>query len=148
MSGTRQLFQPEAVEAHARGRAADDQGLDLREGRTAWAFRALLLALAVALAAGLTVRVDETARGPARAEGRTAVVDLPVAALPRLRPGQPVRLGDARGTVTSVGPPTARGDVAVVPVVVAFPSEAAPGTAVVRLHRRTLLALLTGRDDG
>lgn len=148
MSDDRPLFRPEAVEAHARGRGADDAGLELREGRTAWAFRGLLLALAVALVVALTVKVDETARGPARVSGRTAVVDLPVPALGRLRAGQPVRLGEARGTVSSVGQPVVRGDAAVVPVSATLDRDAADGTAVVRLNRRTLAQLLLGRGRG
>jgi hypothetical protein len=141
------LFRPEAVEAHARGRGADDEGLELREGRTQWAFRVLLLVLVLALAAVLTVKVDETARGPLHAAGATATVDLPVAALPRLRAGQQVRVGVVRGTVTTVGQPTARGDVAVVPVGTTLPSDVA-GTATVRLNRRTLAQLLMGRGRG
>lgn len=141
------LFRPEAVEAHARGRGGDDEGLELREGRTQWAFRGLLLALLLALGMVLTVEVDETARGALRADGATAAVDLPVAALPRLRPGQQVRVGAVRGTVTTVGQPTAQGDIAVVPVGTTLPPDVT-GTATVRLNRRTLAQLLMGRGRG
>jgi hypothetical protein len=146
----RPLFRPEAVEAHARGRGVDDEGLELKEERTTWAFRLLLLALAVAIAAGLTVRIDETARGRATVAGNTAVVDLPIGAFPRLKPGQQVRLHSARGEIAFVGAPQAgAGGVTTVPVTVNFTKgEVVPGEAEVTLSRRTLAELLLGRDGG
>lgn len=146
----RPLFRPEAIEAHARGRGVEDEGLELKEERTTWAFRLLLLALAVAIAAGLTIRIDETARGRATVAGNTAVVDLPIGAFPRLKPGLKVKLHSARGEVSYVGAPSAAaGGVTTVPVTVTFAEgEVVPGEAEVTLSRRTLAELLLGRGDG
>jgi hypothetical protein len=144
----RPLFRPEAVEAHARGRGVEDEGLELKEGRTAWAFRLLLLTLLGAIVLGLTVKVDETARGYARVAGREATIDLPVGALARVRAGQPVRLHSARGHVTFVGRPSAAGGVPIVPVLVTFESgEVVEGEATVTLARRTLAELLLRRGN-
>jgi len=148
---TRPLFRPEAIEAHARGRGTDDEGLELREGQTAWTFRLLVLSLVLAIAGGLTVKVDETARGPAHVAGDTAVVDLPVSAFPRLRPGQQVRLHDAKGTIVKISQqPFTKDGVTLVPVTVSFPEGGvSDGNATVRLSRKTLANLLLRRgDDG
>lgn len=146
---TRPLFRPEAIEAHARGRGVEDEGLELKEERTAWAFRLLLVLLVLAIAVGLTVKIEETAKGRASVtQGTAATVDLPVGAAPRLREGQLVRLGKAKGTVTKVLAPTSRENgVPVVPVLVAFDRSPDDGEATVRLSRRTLAELLLGRGD-
>jgi hypothetical protein len=149
----RPLFRPEAVEHHARGRT-ERRVLDLAERRTAWAFRVVMVAVVAALVAAVTVHADESARGSAtvRADGRSVTVLLPVGALRRLRPGLPVRVRVAghavEGRVSSVGAPVASGGSAVVPVVADLTGDAdagARGSAVVRLGRRTLAALLLGR---
>jgi hypothetical protein len=148
-TGTRPLFRPEAIEAHARGRGTDDEGLELREGQTAWTFRLLILSLVLAIGAGLTVKVDETARGPAHVAGQTAVVDLPVSSFLRLRQGQQVRLHDAKGTIVNISQqPFTKDGVTLVPVTVSFPEgDVHDGTATVRLSRKTLKDLLLRRGD-
>ncbi len=150
---TRPLFRPEAVEAHARGRSFDDdEGLDLKEGQTTWAFRLLILGLVVTVLAALTVKVEETARGNVVVSGGRTVVHLPITAAPRVARGQPVRLGDARGTVDRIGEPVAPtdgGDPFVPVVVKVTQGTAAEGEASVRLSRRTLASLLLkGRGNG
>ena len=103
--------------------------------------------------AGLTVQVDETARGYAHVPGagaRSAVVDLPVGALPRVRVGQPVQLHDARGKIVRIGQPSSTKEgVAIVPVFVdVTEGEVVAGEATVRLNRRTLANLLLRRNGG
>ena len=73
----RPLFRPEAVEHHLRGRATARQ-LDLRERRTTWVFRVLLLALAIGVLLAATIRVDNIVTAPAEvgADGRTVEVEL------------------------------------------------------------------------
>lgn len=144
----RPLFRPEAVEAHARGRGVEDEGLDLRENRTTWAYRLLVLGLLLAIVVGLTTKVEETAHGTAHVAGSTVRVDVPIGALSRLQEGQLVRLDDLTGRVAMVNNPTS--DAAgrpVVPVIVTFPADArpVPGEATVRLSRRTLAQLLLKR---
>lgn len=148
---TRPLFRPEAVEAHARGRGvADDEGLELKEGRTAWSFRLLLFALALAIVVAFTVKVDQTARGRAEVRGNSAVVLVPAGVLPRLRPGQLVVLNGAEGRVTRVptGDDAMAGEdgKAVVPVTATFAEAPAPGKATVVLSRQTLANLLMRRN--
>jgi hypothetical protein len=147
---TRPLFRPEAVEAHARGRGVDDEGLELKERRTTWAFRLLVLALVATIAAGFMVQVDETARGQATVAGRNAVINLPVAAGPRVRPGQPVTLNGVHGTIVDIRDPASNDSgVAVLPVLAYFPEgQLAEGEATVRLARRRLASLLLRRDRG
>ena len=144
----RPLFRPEAVEAHARGRGVEDEALDLRENQTTWAYRLLILGLALAIVGGLTVRVEETAHGKATVTGSNVVVDLPIGALARLREGQLVRLDGLTGRVEHINPPTSdRDGRPVVPVVVTFPPGSRPvaGDATVRLSRRTFAQLLLRR---
>lgn len=146
MTETRPLFRPEAIEAHARGRGADDEGLDLKEGRTAWSFRVLILLLVGAIVGTLLVNVDETARGKAEVAGSNATIELPVDAAPRLREGLTVTLNGARGTVTAISPETTtRGEKAFVTVLATFEENPVEGTASVRLSRGTLVSLLLGR---
>lgn len=73
----RPLFRPEAVEHHLRGRATTRQ-LDLRERRTTWVFRGLLVALAVGVLLAATIRVDNviTTAAAVGPDGRTVVVAL------------------------------------------------------------------------
>jgi hypothetical protein len=149
----RPLFRLEAIEAHARGRGVEDEGLELKEGRTKWAFRLLCLAILVTVLAGFTVSVDQTARGyarvPAGRSPRSAVVDLPIGALPRLAEGKTVRLHDARGKIVHIGQPssTKEGE-AIVPVLVDFTEgEVVEGEATVLLARQTLVDLLLRRNS-
>lgn len=144
----RPLFRPEAVEAHARGRAAGDEGLELREERTTWAFRGLLLALAAALVVAFTYHVDQTVRGPAVASGRTAVVEVPSGAVPRLRLGQQVRLGGANGTITTFEGSSLQGNVAVVRVRATFDEPVSSGEATILLSSQTLAELVRRRGNG
>lgn len=149
---TRPLFRQEAVEAHARGRSFDDdEGLDLKEGQTAWAFRLLIVGLVATVLAALTVKVEETARGRAFVSGGRTVVHLPIPAAQRVDVGQPVRLGEAQGRIDRIGAPVAPNDGTepYVPVVVRV-TEGQPrdGEATVRLSRRTLAnLLLKGRGN-
>jgi hypothetical protein len=53
----RPLFRPEAVEHHARARVGG-RTLDLKEKRTIWLFRGLLLVMLLAVLAAFVVRVD------------------------------------------------------------------------------------------
>ena len=147
---TRPLFRPEAVEAHARGRGVEDTTLDLKEHRTTWAYRLLILGLVLAILGGLTVRVEETARGKATVAGLNVVVLLPIGTLPRVEEGQRVRLDDLTGRVTVVGSPTSDdGGRPVVPVLATFPEGTRPvdGEATVRLSHRTLFQILVKRGD-
>lgn len=140
----RPLFRPEAVEAHARGRGADDEGLELREGQTAWTFRILILLLVLAIAVAFTVRVSETARGQAKVVGGRVVVELPVAAGPRINAGDKVRLGELKGKVSGIGGPvTHPNGVTVVEIFATFDEgNPTPGKATVELSRQTLADLL------
>ena len=142
---TRPLFRAEAIEAHARGRGADDEGLDLKERRTSWSFRILILLLVAVVSGTLMVNVDETARGEATVAGRNAVIALPVSSTPRLRPGLQVTLNGARGTVTAIQGTKTKGESAFVDVLATFDRDPVEGTASVRLSRGTLVSLLLGR---
>ncbi len=73
----RPLFRPEAVEHHLRGRVTG-RTLDLREGRTAWLFRGLLVALVVLLLVAATIRVNTQATVPVVVEedGRSVVATV------------------------------------------------------------------------
>lgn len=145
----RPLFRPEAVEAHARGRGADDEGLELKEGQTAWAFRLLIIALVLAVLSGLTIKVNETARGQAKVVGGAMVVDLPVSALPRLHRGQPVRVNGVDGTIGSDPQPVAEGSTTFVRVTATFEGALPePGKATVRLSRKSVANLLLRRGRG
>lgn len=146
----RPLFRPEAIEAHARGRGVDDEGLELKEGQTAWAFRLLLVALLLAVLSAFTFEVSETARGEtAEVDGRTAIVTLPAGAAPRLKPGQPVRIDGNVGEVTKVRGLVVEGDNNLVVIDARFPEgEVREGKATVTLNRRTLADLLLRRGRG
>jgi hypothetical protein len=152
----RPLFRPEAVAHHARGQT-EHRVLDLGERRTSWAFRLLLLIVATAVVLAFTVRADESAKGTATVggDGRTVSLVLPIGALRRLAPGQPVRVTvdgrAARGRVTSIGRPVAGGASAQVPVTATLDTALPPGAhggAVVRIGRHTLAQLLLGRGGG
>lgn len=73
----RPLFRPEAVEHHLRGRATARR-LDLRERRTSWVFRGVLVAIALAVLLAAMIEVDNTVTAPAAVgqDGRTVVVAL------------------------------------------------------------------------
>lgn len=147
----RPLFRPEAVEHHARGLVTNRRQLDLSSRTTTSAFRLLLLLIAVALVAAFTIRTDESARGGAVSTGRETTVLVPIGALPRLRPGQVVRVkvGDrtVEGRITSLGSPTA-GPPPAVPARASFDTEIPAGSypeAVVRLERHTIAEMLLPR---
>jgi hypothetical protein len=152
----RPLFRPEAVAHHARG-ATERRVLDLGERRTSWAFRFLLLLLAALLLTAFTVRADESAKGTATVVGggRGVRLVLPIGALRRLAPGQPVRVTvggrQAHGRLSSIGEPVAGGPSAVVPAVASLDAPLPPGAegeVVVRIGRHTLAQLFLGRRGG
>lgn len=140
----RPLFRPEAVEHHARAKVGN-RTLELRERRVAWLFRALLAALAVAVLLAFTIRTETEAHGAAVVgrDGRRATVFI--ARTDRLTDATTVTLdvGGAKvtGRITGMGGPAE--------VLVRLDSPAAPdarGTAVIPLGRKSVAALLLGRD--
>lgn len=143
----RPLFRPEAVEHHARGLVTNRRQLDLSNRTTTRAFQVLVLGIVAALVAAFTIRADESARGTATDRNGAVVVLVPIGALPKLRPGQLVKVtvGDRvlEGHVTQVGSPVA-GPPAAVPVTTSIRSELPddPPEAVVRLNRRAIAEIL------
>lgn len=138
----RPLFRPEAVEHHARSRVGGNRVLDLREGRTAWLFRGLLCALALAVLVAFVVHADTEATGEAvvSTDGTTAVVRIDPR---RVSVGQ--RAGLDFGSAELHGDVTEAGD----RVVVRLHGEAprgARGTAKIRTGRASVAALLLGWD--
>jgi hypothetical protein len=144
----RPLFRPEAVEAHARARVVTGGQLDLRERRTTWLFRGLLLGIALAVVVAFTVHVDRevTALGGGPVSGETVRFALPSRMDKTVRVGQPMtlRLGDRElpGRVTALAP--AEGAVLVTAEVPGAP-EGAQGTITVDLGRRSVAEQLMGR---
>jgi hypothetical protein len=69
----RRVFRPEAVDAHARGRESRVADVPLARPWLRWSYWAMIAALVIGGIAGLLVRTDETAAGPAvvQAHGRT-----------------------------------------------------------------------------
>lgn len=156
----RPLFRPEAVEHHARGLVTNRRQLDLSNKTTTRAFYGLLLLIALALFAALSIEANESARGAAESDDQGNVVVLvPIGAAQRLRLGQPVTIDhDGRelsGTVVSAGEPLA-GPPAVVPVTTSIRAQLgdARPEAVIRLDRRRVayivlppLERIFGGDD-
>jgi hypothetical protein len=160
---SRELFRPEAVAHHSRGRTAG-RVLDLSDRAAARAFAALVVALALVTALALLVPVDESATGSAvlPATGGDAVLLLPVGVTTRLRAGQRVDLvvGGTRVTARLVGvdgPVSGEvalrryGVAATSPAVVVARAAVPPGTspgrggATVVLARRSVAAILLRR---
>lgn len=160
---TRQeLFRPEAVAHHARGRSAG-RVVDLTDRTAARAFAALLLALALVTALAVLVRVDESASGAAVASGRDAVLLLPIGAATRLHTGQEVdlvlgarhiraRLGPVLGPIASADAQRRYGVGSSAPAVVLARATLPPGTAAGRgtatvvLGRRSVAGTLLRRS--
>jgi hypothetical protein len=161
-----ELFRPAAVAAH-RGTRTTLATLPSSRRVTTGAFWAALVAVLLLAFAGFSLRVDETSTGVWAEHGEYVIVGLPIGALDRLRPGQPVRLGAARGVVYGILAPispaeaqvrfgplptTLRGAsaVALIEVRVTGDTSAMTGKATVRLGRRTLIAELVPalRHDG
>lgn len=124
MTEKRPLFRPEAVAHHALARAGGNTKLDLRESRTVWLFRGLLVALALAVLLVFAVRADTFATGDV-VVGRDGVAATGVVRSSRVAVGQRVgvEIGgrESHGTVSTVTtrvvvtlhepfPPGARGD--------------------------------------
>lgn len=135
----RPLFRPEAVEHHLRGRVTG-RTLDLREGRTTWLFRGLLLALVAMFALAATVRVNTRATVPVAVEedGRTVVAR--VSRKPSVVVVSVVIDGRQIGTETTVDGQT---------VTMVLDEEFPPrtfGTATIDLGDASVLDLIVGRD--
>jgi hypothetical protein len=160
---SRELFRPEAVAHHSRGRTAG-RVLDLSDRVAARAFAAFVLALGLVTALSLLIPVDESATGAAvlSTTGRDAVLLLPVGVTARLRTGQRVDLvvGGRRVTAHLVGVdgPVSEelahrryGVPVTSPVVVVARAAVPPGTrpgrggATVVLARRSVAAILLRR---
>jgi hypothetical protein len=140
MTEKRPLFRPEAVRHHAMART-DRRVLDLREGRTVWTFRAILLAVVAAVALAFAIPVQQTAHGLAVVgpSGRDALVAARVVGG---EVGAPVTLHvggrDIAGRV-------AHYDAGFAVTLDEPATPGATGTATVRLGRRSVAALLLGR---
>jgi hypothetical protein len=108
------LFRTEALRSRAEDLSHDDPaGLgplaQVSSRWTAYAYWALLVLMASALAGSAQVRVGEFARGPAVIRGQMVVAVLPAVFASRLRAGLPLTLtlpGQARvnATVSATGP--------------------------------------------
>jgi hypothetical protein len=142
MTEKRPLFRPEAVEYHAQARSSG-RALDLRERRTQWLFRGLLLTVLAAIALAFTLQAETTAHGTATVAGDGMAATLVVPDVRRVRPGQRVTL--------AVGGREVHGEVRAVDagVEVALDEPATPGAqgkATIRLGRASIGRLLLGAD--
>lgn len=146
MTDTRPLFRPEAVEYHAKARTSH-RTLDLKERRTVWLFRGLLVAIVavVGLAFVIPTRTSVPGTGFVSEDGTEA--RLTVVDVRRIEAGQDVTLDVAGTTVTGhvvaverdAQPPAVR---------VSLTRSAAPKTkATATVTVRTSVAkLLLGKD--
>jgi hypothetical protein len=100
-------YRQEAIEHHRLRPAGSGSRSPMAHHSGLVAFWALLVALAMAAAASMLIRIGEYASGPARFsnEGQTLLAVLPEAAGPRLQRGEPleVQVG-ARGRLEIQGP--------------------------------------------
>ena len=140
----RPLFRPEAVEHHARAQVGT-RTLELRDRRVAWLFRGLLVALAAAVVLAFTIRTGTEARGAAVVgrDGRRATVFI--ARTDRVRDAGRATLTFGGTTVTGVVTGTAGPAELVVTLDQPAPAGAR-GSAVIPLGRKSIAALLLGRD--
>lgn len=148
----RPLFRPEAVEHHAKARIASGKGLDLRERRTTWLFRGLLVAMVLAVLAAFSVHVDRSVAAPAVVDssGRVAF-GLPGNLTDSLRVGQDVTLlldgRELRGTLRQWEQPEDAQNGALVAVADVPGAPAGErGRVVLRLGRQSVAEQLLGRS--